>query len=104
MKQIVKQADKARKDHSHHDEAVKGACEKLYIMGVIHKHIQGGKNDRGEQGHAVGNLQKIHSAVYVPVEKIYQKKENKGENIARFHARRFHQRPSGDKALEQMQQ
>ena len=73
-------------------------------MGIVHKHIEGRKDNRGEQCHAVGNLQKIHPAVHVPVEEKYQKIEHKGKDIARLHAGGFHQSPGSKKTLEQMQQ
>ncbi len=73
-------------------------------MGIVHKHIEGRKDDCGEQRHAVGNLQKIHPAVHVPVEEKYQKIEHKGKDIARLHAGGFHQSPGSKKTLEQMQQ
>ena len=104
MQQIVKQADKACKDHRQDDETVQPACEQLYVMGIVHKHIEGCESDRGEQRHAVGNLQKVHPAVHVPVEEKYEKIEDKGKDIARLHAGRFHQSPGSKKTLEQMQQ
>ncbi len=104
VQQIVKQADKARKDDRHDYETVESACEQLYIVGIIHKHVEGRKDDRGKQRHAVGDLQKIHPAVHMPVEEKYQKVKYKGKDIARLHAGRFHQRPCGDKTLEQVQQ
>ena len=73
-------------------------------MGMVQKHIEGRKDDCGEQRHAVGNLQKIQPAVHVPVEEKYQKIEHKGKDIARLHAGGFHQSPGSKKTLEQMQQ
>ena len=104
MQQIVKQANKAHKDNGQNTETVEAAREQFYIMGIVYQHIQSSKNDCGKQSHAVGNMQKIHPAVHVPVEEKYQQIEDEGKNITRFHAGRFHQRPGCDKALEQVQQ
>ena len=56
MQQIVKQADKARKDNRQNDELVEPACEQLYIVRIIYKHVKGRKDDCGKQRHTVGNL------------------------------------------------
>lgn len=40
----------------------------------------------------------------MPIEEKGEEKKNEGQNIAGFHAGCLHQRPGGQKTLEQMQE
>ena len=94
-KQVVEEGHKACENNGEYDQAIETACEQFNIMRVVYNHIKKGKDGGSGERESVGNLQKSHSAVHMPVEEKGEEKKHKGQNIAGFHAGCLHQCPGG---------
>ena len=103
QKQMIKQKNKAGEHDAKDRGTVEPACEKLYVMWIVHQHIQKGEKDCGTGYDCpVGALHELPSAVYVPVKEKNKQEKYKCQDIARFHAGSLHQRPGAEKTLKHM--
>ena len=103
QEQMIKQKNKAGKHDAKDRGTIETACEKFYVVRIVHQHIQKGeKNGSAGYNDPVGTLHEFSSAVYVAIKEKDKQEKYKGQDIARFHARCLHQRPGAEKTLKHM--
>ncbi len=98
LQQIIKKYHKTAKSGGNNPKTEQGIREGLYINGVVHSQIKGGKNNRNyhaDQGRLRADIRAgfCQPVIHITVEDKAEKKKHKSENIAGLHAACLHKRP-----------